>query len=365
MRSMLSVAVQLFYKCGILQLLLWCEREFGWKQHILVLLYHHIAPVGGVNRSLSAVEDGMPVDEFDRQLKVLRKWYAPCHFDDLLSAAERPASVECDSLMVTFDDGYLDNRTLAMPCLESYGVPAIVFVASGFIDSQKQFWWIRLNDIMRRLTDETLEEAVASFEDMPDLRQILCSSTVAIWSARRETRMRIAGYLESLPDDQKRTILDRLQAIAGMAETSCLPLLSWSDLCQMQDEGFVIGGHTESHPSLETLSREEVARELSTSTEELVRRTGHRPRAFAYPYGAYNSDVISEVRQAGYSVALTVRPGCYSPANSEPYEVPRLQIYTSEEAKLTALILLFKLSKYLPRLSGLALSRAFGGPFQT
>jgi peptidoglycan/xylan/chitin deacetylase (PgdA/CDA1 family) len=42
---------------------------------------------------------------------------------------------------ITFDDGYRDNLTYALPLLEKYGLPATIFVTSSFIGKRGEFDW--------------------------------------------------------------------------------------------------------------------------------------------------------------------------------------------------------------------------------
>ena len=44
----------------------------------------------------------------------------------------------------TFDDGYVDNLTLALPVFEHYGVPFTIFLTTGFPDHQIVLWWYLL-----------------------------------------------------------------------------------------------------------------------------------------------------------------------------------------------------------------------------
>ena len=59
---------------------------------------------------------------------------------------------------MTFDDGYVDNLTAALPILEAAGVPATVFVATGSTD-RAGFWWDALDDALLS-EDLPLEQVV-------------------------------------------------------------------------------------------------------------------------------------------------------------------------------------------------------------
>ena len=62
------------------------------------------------------------------------------------------------SIVITFDDGYADNLYNAKPLLERYKIPATVFVTSGHIYAQEEFWWDELDRVL--LQPGTLPETL-------------------------------------------------------------------------------------------------------------------------------------------------------------------------------------------------------------
>ena len=63
---------------------------------------------------------------------------------DEFLARHRSGSLEENSIVVTFDDGYLDVLQNAVPILERYQIPATIFVVTGNLG--EPFWWDRLAD---------------------------------------------------------------------------------------------------------------------------------------------------------------------------------------------------------------------------
>src|SRR5207245_2076237 len=51
--------------------------------------------------------------------------------------------------LITFDDGYLDNYTLAYPILKRLGAPAIFFIPSYLIESRTVGWWDQIREMSR------------------------------------------------------------------------------------------------------------------------------------------------------------------------------------------------------------------------
>lgn len=88
-------------------------------------MYHRVRPLDGFDQLT------VTPDLFDRQMRFLTAHYDPIGLDeavDLLTSGR-----ECRGrVAVTFDDGYLDNLTFALPVLRRHRVPATFFVTTGF-----------------------------------------------------------------------------------------------------------------------------------------------------------------------------------------------------------------------------------------
>ncbi len=96
-----------------------------------VLLYHRVT---------DSVRDNLTtgIEQFDRQMSLLRRYFHVMALPDLLAQAAIPKTgrpVVC----VTFDDGYLDNYINAFPILSRHQIPAAFFVSTGFIGTRRRF----------------------------------------------------------------------------------------------------------------------------------------------------------------------------------------------------------------------------------
>lgn len=101
--------------------------------------------------------------------------------------------------------------------------------------------------------------------------------------------------------------------------------MSWDDIRQLQSEGVEIGHHTASHlhmiyGGLET-SRADIANATARFEEEL----GKVPSLFAYPYGEYDPELETEIRELGYAAAFSQYSGPVAHW-SDPYALPRFPI---------------------------------------
>ncbi|WP_245829628.1 polysaccharide deacetylase family protein [Thalassospira alkalitolerans] len=98
--------------------------------------------------------------------------------------------------------------------------------------------------------------------------------------------------------------------------------MTWDMLRDLVKDGVTIGGHTQHHSHLPSLSIEDAKAELAHSAERFKAELGFVPDIFAYPYGEASDDVIKLVREAGYKAAFGQQSGAMN-AESDMMYLPR------------------------------------------
>ena len=121
--------------------------------------------------------------------------------------------------------------------------------------------------------------------------------------------------------------------------------VTWEQLKELQRYGIEIGCHTETHPYLYNLEQKDQQREIAGAKEKLEQKLNIKVVSFSYPYGAYNDQVIEEVRKNGFTEAVTVNTGIFSPLD-DAYTLPRVNIYGGMRLESLAQILRFKPGQY-------------------
>ena len=112
---------------------------------VVVLVYHRVAKARSDPWSLAVTPE-----HFAEHLEALRQHAVPLRLQQLSRALAKGATLPGRSVVVTFDDGYADNLHNAKPLLERYGIPATIFLTSGFIGSGNGFWWDELDRLLLR-----------------------------------------------------------------------------------------------------------------------------------------------------------------------------------------------------------------------
>lgn len=293
----------------------------GEKARLSILIYHRVL---SEQDSLHSYE--VTKESFDAQMAHLK---AVFNVLPLREAVERlkngtlPARAAC----ITFDDGYADNFTTALPILQKHGLSATFFIATGYLDGGRMF-----NDTVV----EAIRRSTASRLDLTSLGlghfDLSC----------REARVRAIGTILSaikyLPVDERDALADR---IARLATSEALPgnlMMTTAQLRQMHQAGMEIGGHTVRHPILSGLDAACARQEITGCKRFLEETLGAPVSLFAYPNGKPGRDYLQEharlVGESGFLAAVSTRAGCTSHAG----DLMQLSRYTPWQSDINYFI---------------------------
>ena len=126
MRRLLSACLQPF------SYFYYQQRYYQYNQGVRVLMYHRI--------NISRRFDQLTVSpqRFDEHMAFLAKNYHVISLEKMLSSDFQADSLDRPLVVLTFDDGYLDNLTQALPTLIQYQLPATIFVTTDFCEQTRQ-----------------------------------------------------------------------------------------------------------------------------------------------------------------------------------------------------------------------------------
>jgi len=285
-----------------------------------ILTLHRIVP--GERRSPLPSNRALEITPED--LRAILQWLARrgvavIRLDEVSARLREPRAGRF--VCFTFDDGYRDNLTLALPIFREFGVPFAVNITNGFIAGTASVWWY------------FLEEALSTGRPFEfSWNGVSHSYSAATVAERNRALDAIAGLIRGLglPRD---ALLRAIAEGAGIDPCAATPrlCLTWAELRQLAADPLVtIGAHTAGHHSLNRLSEAEIVAEVETARRELATQLGREVRHFAYPFGGPNAVDEREfaiVRRGGFATMLTTRAGNLTPAHAAQTDrLPRLNI---------------------------------------
>ena len=277
------------------------------QQSLSILIYHRVLSQPDFMRPSEP-----DVREFTWQMKLVAAHFNVLGLHDAvkrLQSGDLPERAIC----ITFDDGYADNATLALPILERFGLPATVFVATEFLNGGRM-WNDTVIESLRNVAGSKLDLSGYGLENY-DLgseglrrqcaRSILSAIKHQAPAMRQRTTDHIASLVTDLPNDL---------------------MLSDTQLRELHEHGIEIGGHTHSHPILASLSLEDAKQEILLGKNKLESIIEAPIQAFAYPNGQPETDFLPQHRdylaQLGITTAVTTQAGV-SVAATDPLMLPR------------------------------------------
>jgi peptidoglycan/xylan/chitin deacetylase (PgdA/CDA1 family) len=287
----------------------------------VILHYHRVADLSGDPFLLNV----MP-HLFEEHLKVVKTLGEPVSLTKLTDALRR-GELPRRAIVVTFDDGYADNLHHAKPLLERHGVPATVFVATGAVESQREFWW----DELERLVLEpgelpsrlqlNVNGSVQQWELGPfavyteDDRRRHCAWTLATQSnpsSRHRVLRELYERIYPLNDTEKWRVLDELALLSSLGRNT-RPThrpMRGDEIIELARDGLIdIGAHTQTHTPLTSLLVAGQRQEIEGSKIRLEQILSRPIKHFAYPHGLFTAETVEVLRQVGITAACTTLPG--------------------------------------------------------
>jgi hypothetical protein len=224
------------------------------------------------------------------------------------------------SVAITFDDGYRDIFVRAFPILKKMGIPATIFLTTGYIESGQLPWYDQVR-LAFKLTSRP------SFS----LQAIGGPSISWKSEAERPKAMRLAlAWLRMTVESNRLCWLPELFRSLRVPNELNLPatMLAWSEIRQMSKAGISFGAHTVTHPVLGSLPVSRVQEEILGSKKTVEDHLQVAVRHFAYPFGKhadFGSDAKRIVQVAGFQTAVTTISGVNGP-DQDPFELKRFNL---------------------------------------
>ena len=292
------------------------------RSRAVVLTYHGVlngaADYDYLNHNFIAAES------FDAQMRYICRHYRPIALRELVAAYREGRTPPDRSVVVTFDDGFANNFSVAFPILRRHSVPFTVFVTTGLVDTPGAMLW---TERAKRSLFLHPERSVSL--ELDGASRILDLSSAA---ARANASKAVLQRLKRMQPAARNQALDDLERVCGARpvqerERERYEFLTWSQVREMASAGVEIGSHTVNHPILTTLDADALRDELVESKRRVEAALGRECLSFAYPNGSptdFGPREKTALRDCGYLCGLSLNGSL----NDRPdlYEVDRINV---------------------------------------
>ena len=287
---------------GLLWLIEFLRRRMK-RGRVTILCYHRVLDDGQIKdyyRPAIAVS----VSVFRKQMKMLQERYNIISLEDAVSLLGKKKPLEKDYIVITFDDGYMDNYKNAFPALKECNLPSTIFLATDYINSNRLLWTDEVGMLLEEKWDVFLQtELFQTLKDIgiSDNKAILINEIISI--------------LKKMDEDTRNAIIARLKENIGHSVEMDALMLTWEQIREMMAGGISFGGHTMSHRFLTMLTPSVKEIEISKSKDIVEQNLKERVLCFAYPDGRFDEECKDIAQKCGFYGACSMitgdnMPGC-------------------------------------------------------
>ncbi len=334
------------------------------KNNIFVLLYHKILPKWGFDVAAST---------FDWELKVLKTFFDVISLDDAYEYISTGKEPKKPSVVITFDDGYVDNFVYAYPLLKKHGLKATIFPITSRLNREEKIrptledYWkgkVSKNELVK---PESFSGAnypflkygksqdfltVAELNKMKDVFEIgghgeihakvfYEDRIIDFYDGKNGHWSNIYAYGKSddfsqleepkigyplFPDMNNLSVRrgflkQEVKDFVNSLEDSFFKQKNWKEILKKELEK-----NFSSFLEFETEEKREkrVKEELLRSKKELETLIGRKVRHFAYPFGHYDETLV-RITSEIFDTAYTVKKGVLNKTKNF-HELPRMVI---------------------------------------
>ena len=280
-----------------------------------ILFWHGVLDSPYYDRRVQANQ--IQFREFEKQIKYLKKHFCFISLDEFYDSFVNNVPFSGKEIIVTFDDGYKNNFTIAAPYLQSENIPFAVFVSTKLVDKE---WFVPTYLFRSALLSPLLSKL-----DLPLLD--------ITYEFRKETdRIKamndVISFAKTESDEKVHTLLHNIEEQLGHGNREEINshfeserIMSWNDVRQLVSMGGIIGSHTEDHSILhEKQKDDDIKHQLKDSKNKIIRNFG-KCDYFAFPNGDYASVCARSLEAAKdfYKMSFAVTGKCVSKQDDISY----------------------------------------------
>lgn len=285
--------------------------------NIVILNYHRIKSADDKMIFDSGVY-GHTTEEFYEHMSWIKKQCDVLSENELIDYVKSgKRSGKRVGVVVTFDDGYIDNYTQAFPILKNLEIPAIFFIPFNAIEQRELGWWDQISWMVdHTVIDRALVHGLQLDFSTADGK---ADSILELQRfCKQSSGERVADLMEILPP--------KLGVELPTSEQASAEMMSWEQLREVADNGIAIGSHTISHKILSKISRDQQAFEIGESKRKIEEKVGKSVRTIGYPVGGRDTftPVSKELaRESGYDLAFSFYSGFINGEAIDEFDMPR------------------------------------------
>ena len=280
-----------------------------------IVVYHYVRPIKNYKYRIK----GMEVEDFEKQIKFLKKTYNPIGAIDIIDTLNNEQEIPDNSILFTFDDGLKDHSEYVYPILKENNIEGVFFPPGKPIIEKMVLDVHKIHFILATITDvhSIIDEIKEYLEKLKENTKIetfdFYYKKFAIPNRFDSKDIIFVKKLlqKGLPIEFREDLVNKLftKYVTNNEKDFSEDLyLSMNDIYKMKKGGMTFGSHGYSHYWLDTLNENELIKEFTRNKEFLSKISGDN-LLICYPHGSYNNLVIKKLEENNFQCGLTTEVG--------------------------------------------------------
>lgn len=302
---------------------------FKSKKNIIIN-FHGVTNIKGNrfnNRHIDA-------SEFEKIIIYLKKNFNVVPLKEIFEIYRTKKVTSKRTIALTFDDGYINNFTVALPILKKHNVPATFYLISEGLVNKDFYVWPDVIDLIQKNSKEDLVLSFGTFKFPNFYCEELKLSLVDLMKKSAEKR---EAYLNEIKTKYPVYLTDAAKF------PELIKLITKEEIASYKNETIIeYGSHTHLHYNLEHLNESTSYEEVNRSKQLIEDSIGKPIISLAFPDGSYNASTIANCKKAGYENVTAVSYKL-NEINTDPYILSRFTISNSTtfESNILRLVMQF------------------------
>jgi peptidoglycan/xylan/chitin deacetylase (PgdA/CDA1 family) len=305
----------------------WLLEKLPRQPVLMILNYHRIGDPDATEYDSGTFS--CTAAEFDWQLGYLKHHYRMTTLDAVLGLLTDDGRLTEPRVLITFDDGYIDNYQQAFPVLRRHGVQGVFFLPTAFTGTSRIPWWDAIAYIVKRSRQTRFRLEYPQAEEFDLATDGAARCIMRVLNLYKQPAMR----------DHDRFVeeLERACESSRPGGNTERCFLDWNEAREMQQGGMAFGSHTHNHEILSKLPASQQFEELRRSREILEGELKQNIDTLAYPVGArhtFSAETVEALRQAKYRAAFSFYSGFNKAGSMAPFDIRRCGVDRQSRRRL-------------------------------
>lgn len=278
---------------------------------------------------------GLDIKDFREQLEFFKENFNVVTMEQVIDCWNSGKELPSNALILTFDDGYIDNFNVAFPILQEFGfqgsffIPGKTFTENKLLDVNKIHYVLASANNIKEVMDDLIQElnkARYKGHDLPSNQALIDKYAVSSRFDDKETifvkRVLQTAIPEYLRNEITSSLFEKYVSVSE-EEFSKNLYMNRDQIKLMKNKGMFIGLHGYDHYWLGELSELEMKNDIDKMLNVMEEFIDIDSWVLNYPYGNYSDEVISYINKKGCKLGMTTEVGLADSRLHNKFKIPR------------------------------------------